>query len=79
MIKYEFMRAHGKGSEGSEKRGGAKIKRGCEKKGGAPHPPFFKKGGARSTGTPPVYATVNSKYILIFSSDDLNKELKNKF
>ena len=46
MIKYEFMRAHGKGSEGSEKRGGAKIKRGCEK-----------KGGARSTGTPPVYAT----------------------
>ena len=41
MIKYEFMRAHGKGSEGSEKRGG-----GCEK-----------KGGARSTGTPPVYAT----------------------
>ena len=57
MIKYEFMRAHGKGSEGSEKRGGAKIKRGCEKKGGAPHPPFFKKGGARSTGTPPVYAT----------------------
>ena len=57
MIKYEFMRAHGKGSEGSEKRGGgAKIKRGCEKKGGAPHPPFFKKGGARSTGTPPVYA-----------------------
>ena len=45
MIKYEFMRAHGKGSEGSEKGGGAKIKRGCEK-----------KGGARSTGTPPVYA-----------------------
>ena len=57
MIKYEFMRAHGKGSEGSEKRGrGAKKERGCEKKGGAPHPPFFKKGGARSTGTPPVYA-----------------------
>ena len=53
MIKYEFMRAHGKGSEGSEKReGGAKKERGCEKKGGAPHPPFFKKGGARSTGTP---------------------------
>ena len=44
MIKYEFMRAHGKGSEGSEKRGGAKIKRGCEKKGGAPHPPFSKRG-----------------------------------
>ena len=40
MIKYEFMRAHGKGSEGSERRGG----------GGE------KKGGARSTGTPPVYA-----------------------
>ena len=56
MIKYEFMRAHGKGSEGSEKGGGAKIKRGCEKKGGAPHPPFFKMGGARSTGAPPVYA-----------------------
>ena len=63
MIKYEFMRAHGKGSEGSEKRGGgAKIKRGCEKKGGAPHPPFFKKGGARSTGTPPVYAPVLERY-----------------
>ena len=41
------MRAQGKGSEGSEKMGG-----GGEKKGGAPHPPFFKKGGARSTGTP---------------------------
>ena len=40
MIKYEFMRAHGKGSEGSEKRVGVR-----------------KKGGARSTGTPPVYAT----------------------
>ena len=46
MIKYEFMRAHGKGSEGSEKRGGgARKKSGCEK-----------KGGARSTGTPPEYA-----------------------
>ena len=29
----------------AKKGGGAKIKRGCEK-----------KGGARSTGTPPVYA-----------------------
>ena len=39
------MRAHGKGSEGSEKKGGAaKNKLGCEKKGGAPHLPFFKKG-----------------------------------
>ena len=57
MIKCEFMRAHGKGSEGSEKGGGgAKRKRGGEKKGVAPHPPFFKKGGACSTGTPPVYA-----------------------
>ena len=72
MIKYEFMRAHGKGSEGSEKRGGAKIKRGCEKKGGAPHPPFFKKGGARSTGTPPVYAPAFfAKFIFSFWSFDL--------
>ena len=52
----------------------AKKGGGCEKRKGV-----RKKGGARSTGTPPVYATVNSKYILIFSSDDLNKELKNKF
>ena len=57
MIKYEFMRAHGKGSEGSEKRGGCEKRRGVRKKGGAQHPPFFKKEGARSTGTPPVYAT----------------------
>ena len=35
------MRAHGKGSEGSEKGGGCEKKMGCEK-----------KGGARSTGTP---------------------------
>ena len=57
MIRYEFMRAQGKGSEGSEKMGG-----GCEKKGGAPHPPFFKKGGARSTGTPlyTLLLTVNT-------------------
>ena len=41
MIKYEFMRAHGKGSEGSEKRGGGAKKKGMRK-----------KGGARSTGTP---------------------------
>ena len=50
------MRAHGKGSEGSEKRGGgAKKEMGCEKKG------VQEKGGARSTGTPPVYATANNK------------------
>ena len=55
MIKYEFMRAHGMGSEGSEKRGGA------------PHPPFFKKGGARSTRTPPEYATgTESNFLLEF-------------
>ena len=40
MIKYEFMRAHGKGSEGSEKGGGRKKN------------VVRKKGGARSTGTP---------------------------
>ena len=56
MIKYEFMRAHGKGSEGSEKGGGCENKKGVRKKGGCAAPPFFKKGGARSTGTPPVYA-----------------------
>ena len=47
MIKYEFMRAHGKGSEGSEKRGGCENKKGVRKKGGCTqhrHPP------------PPVYA-----------------------
>ena len=44
----------------AKKGGGAKRKRGCEKKGGAPHPPFFKKGGARSTGTPPVYAPADA-------------------
>ena len=48
MMKYEFMRAHGKGSEGSEKRGV-----GANKKEGA------KKGGARSTRTPPEYATAH--------------------
>ena len=52
------MRAHGKGSEGSEKRGGgAKIKRGCEK-----------KGGARSTGTPPVYAPVEL-HLIVFDEN----------
>ena len=41
MIKYEFMRAHGKGSEGSEiGGGGGKIKKGVRKKGGALHPLF---------------------------------------
>ena len=34
MIKYEFMRAHGKGSEGSEKRGGVRKKKGGAKKRG---------------------------------------------
>ena len=34
MIKYEFMRAHGKGSEGSEKKGGVRIKKGGAKKRG---------------------------------------------
>ena len=47
----------------AKKGGGAKKERGCEKKGGAPHPPFFKKGGARSTGTPPVYAPAYSTSI----------------
>ena len=73
MIRYEFMRAQGKGSEASEKMGGVR------KKGGCAAPPFFQKGGCTQHRHPPVYATVNSKYILIFSSDDLNKELKNKF
>ena len=72
MIKYEFMRANGKGSEGSEKRGGAKKERGCEKKGGAPYPPFFKKGGARSTGTPPVYAPVNKPNKVNYEDEDLD-------
>ena len=41
MIKYEIMRAHGKGSEGSAKKGG-----GCEK-----------KGEHAAQAPPPVYAT----------------------
>ena len=46
MVKYEFMRAHGKGSEGNEKRGGA------IKKGGA------KNRGVHAAQAPPlVYAT----------------------
>ena len=49
----------------------AAKKRGCEKKGGAPHPPFFKKGGARSTGTPPVYAT---DYISIQFRTEMNRK-----
>ena len=57
MIKYEFMRAHGKGSEGSEKGGGVRKKGGAKKRGNVPHPLFSKRGGARSTGTTPVYAT----------------------
>ena len=52
MIRYKFMRAQVKGSEGSEKMGG-----GCEKKGGAPHPPFFKK-----HRNPPVYAAGANYY-----------------
>ena len=52
----------------AKKGGGAKIKRGCEKKGGAPHPPFFKKGGARSTGTPPVYAPGGAPVNSVFKS-----------
>ena len=80
MIKYEFMRAHGKGSEGSEKRVRVRKKNGGAKKRGVRRTPLFSKRGVHAAqAPPPVYATVNSKYILIFSSDDLNKELKNKF
>ena len=45
MIKYEFMRAHGKGSEGSEKRGG-----GAKKGGGTQlrHPPVYATAIART-------------------------------
>ena len=45
--------------------GGGEKNKGVRKKRGAPHPPFFKKGGARSTGTPSVYAPV---YITIYFS-----------
>ena len=51
----------------AKKKGG-----GCEKKGGVPHPPFFKKGGARSTGTPPVYATDSGQ----LESEDSAKKTK---
>ena len=50
MIKYEFMRAHGKGSEGSEQGGGVR-----KEKGGA------KKRGVHAAQTPPVYATVGNQ------------------
>ena len=53
MIKYEFMGAHGKGSEGSEKRGrGCENKKGVRKKRGAPHPPFLKRGVHAAQATP---------------------------
>ena len=63
----------------AKKGGGGEKRKGVRKKGGGAAPPFFQKGGCTQHRHPPVYATVNSKYILIFSSDDLNKELKNKF
>ena len=53
----------------AKKEEGAKRKRGCEKKGGAPHPPFFKKGGARSTGTPPEYAYVSRLSVHMYVRD----------
>ena len=46
------VRRAAKKGGGCENKKGVRKKGGCEKKGGAPHPPFFKKGGARSTGTP---------------------------
>ena len=49
MIKYEFMRAHGKGSEGSEKKGGCENKKGVRKKGGC----------TQHRHPPPVYAPEN--------------------
>ena len=53
MIKYEFMRAHGKGSEGSEKRGGAKKKWGA-KKSGVRRTPLFSKRGVHAAQAPPL-------------------------
>ena len=48
------MRAHGKGSEGSEKRGGGgENKKGVRKKGGCAAPPFFQKGGCTQHRHPP--------------------------
>ena len=53
MIKYEFMRAHGKGSEGSEKGGGCEKKMGCEKR-GVRRPPLFSKRGVHAAQAPPL-------------------------
>ena len=53
MIKYEFMRAHGKGSEGSEKRGGGLRKKGGAKKRGVRRIPFFSKRGVHAAQVPP--------------------------
>ena len=47
------MRAHGKGSEGSEKRGGAN-KKGGAKKGGVRRTPLFSKRGVHAAQAPPL-------------------------
>ena len=63
MIKYEFMRAHGKGSEGSEKRGGVRKKKGGAKKRGVRRTPLFSKRGVHAAQAPPLYTlllTVNT-------------------
>ena len=49
----------------------AKKGGGAKKKGVAPHPPFFKKGGARSTGTPPLCTPLVTPNILILESVQL--------
>ena len=83
MIKYEFMRAHGKGSEGSEKGGGAK-KKGVRKKGGCAAPPFFQKGGCTQHRHPPLCTPLLPVQCLgmlplIWTEDETGSECKSYF
>ena len=53
----------------------AKKGGGCEnKKGGAPHPPFFKKGGARSTGTP-LYTLLEAHHVISRKVDNIRYDM----
>ena len=63
MIKYEFMRAHGKGLEGTEKRGGVRIKKEGAKKGDCAAPPFFQKGGCEKKLRRPPSPALEKRYV----------------
>ena len=72
MIKYEFMRAHGKGSEGSEKRGGCENKKGVRKKGGCTqhmHPPCVRPWDRQISGILFVNKKIKDKKISKIQND----------